>query len=520
MGITEEHLERVAAKRHAVSDAGRETAVAKQHARGKLTARERITAMLDPGSFRELGQLVEPMRDTELTSTLDAPADGVVTGTGTVDGRPVCIISDDFTVLGGSVGVVGGAKVEHLLTRAEKYGLPVIWLQEGAGHRIQDGLDSRHFASAGPIFWHMSRLSGWVPIATAILGPGYAGPTNMAAFADFRIMRRGHAQMGIGGPALVRAATGEEIDTEELGGAAMQADAQGVADMAPETEEECFAAIRRYLDFLPRNAGEAPPVLPCNDPVERRAEALAELVPDNPRRAYDMRKAVELVFDQGSTFETKPTHARNMVTAFARLEGRPVAIIGNNPMFLAGMLDARAAEKAARHIAIADAFGLPLFYFIDMPGIFVGSGAEKTTLGLRSAKMLYELGVATVPRYSVMVRKGYGAGYYAMNGGRGFKADGTWAWPTSELCAMSIETALNVAYARDWQNAPDPAARKAELEADIRRNLTPLRAAEHFGVDDVIDPRDTRAVLADALRHAPLRPHEGGPPKKRAISPI
>ena len=252
----------------------------------------------------------------------------------------------------------------------------------------------------------------------------------------------------------------------------------------------------------------------------RRAEALADLVPDNPRRAYDMRKAVELIFDQGSIFETKPTHARNMVTAFARLEGRPVAIIGNNPMFLAGMLDAKAAEKAARHIAIADAFGLPLFYFIDMPGIFVGSGAEKTTLGLRSAKMLYELGVATVPRYSVMVRKGYGAGYYAMNGGRGFKADGTWAWPTSELCAMSIETALNVAYARDWQNAPDPAARKAELEADIRRNLTPLRAAEHFGVDDVIDPRDTRAVLADALRHAPLRPHEGGPPKKRAISPI
>lgn len=520
MGLTEDRLAQVAAKRHAVSDAGRADAVAKQHRRDKLTARERIATMLDAGSFRELGELVEPLRDTELTSRLDAPADGVITGTGTVDGRPVCIIADDFTVLGGSVGVVGGAKVEHLLTRAEKYGLPVIWLLEGAGHRIQDGLDSRHFSSAGPVFWHLSRLSGWVPMAMAVLGPGYAGPTNMASFADFRVMRRGHSQMGIGGPALVRAATGEEIGTEELGGAATQADAQGIADMALDTEQECFAAIRRYLSFLPRNAGEAPPVCQTDDPVDRQEEALADLVPDSPRKAYDMRKVLRLIFDRDSLFETKPTHARNMVTAFARLEGRPVAIIANNPMYLAGMLDAKAAEKAARHIAIADAYALPLFYFIDMPGIFVGSGAEKTTLGLRSAKMLYELGVATVPRYSVMVRKGYGAGYYAMNGGRGFKADGTWVWPTSELCAMSIETALNVAYVRDWQNAPDQAARKAELEADIRRNLTPLRAAEHFGIDDVIDPRATRGVLADALRYAPLRPHDGGPPKKRAISPI
>ena len=248
MGITEEHLERVAAKRHAVSDAGREAAVAKQHGRGKLTARERIAAILDPGSFRETGQLVEPMRDTELTSTLQAPADGVVTGTGTIDGRPVCIISDDFTVLGGSVGVVGGEKVENLLVRAEKHGLPVIWLQEGAGHRIQDGLDSRHFASAGPIFWHMSRLSGWVPIATAILGPGYAGPTNMAAFADFRIMRRGHAQLGIGGPALVRAATGEEIDTESLGGAAVQADGVEVLGERPLAEAQLGEAGERRVE--------------------------------------------------------------------------------------------------------------------------------------------------------------------------------------------------------------------------------------------------------------------------------
>lgn len=520
MNSSEDRMKAVEAKRASVMDGGRPEAVAKQHGRGKMTARERVAAMLDPGSFREIGALVEPARDTELTSKLDAPADGVITGWGKVDGRPVYILADDFTVLGGSVGVVGGEKTHRIMEMAEKNGYPLIWLQEGAGHRIQDGLDSRHFASAGDVFWRLARLSGWVPVVTAIMGPGYAGPTNMASFADFRIMWRGHSQMGIGGPPLVRAATGEEIDTETLGGAKVQADAQGVADMAPETEADCFAAIRRYLSYLPSNASEAPPVVETDDPDDRADDGIDALVPDNPRRAYDMRKALQAVVDRDSFFEIKPTHAKNMTTAFARIGGRPVALIANNPQFLAGMLDAKAAEKAARHIAIADAYGLPLVYFVDMPGILVGSGAEATTLGLRSAKMLYELGVATVPRYSVMVRKGYGAGYYAMNGGRGFHADGCWVWPTSELCAMSIETALNVAYARDWQNAPDPAARKAELEAEIRKNLTPLRAAEHFGIDDVIRPRQTRQVLAEALRLSPLRPHDPGPKKKRAISPI
>ncbi|WP_416898065.1 MAG: acyl-CoA carboxylase subunit beta [Minwuia sp.] len=430
---------------------------------------------------------------------------------------PVYILSDDFTVLGGSVGPIGSMKTNRVIDLAIRNGYPLIWLQEGAGHRIQDGLDSRHFASAGNIFHMLARLSGWAPIVTAVFGPGYAGPTNMASFADFRIMRRGHAQMGVGGPPLVRAATGEEIDTESLGGAAVQADRQGLADMAPETEEECFAAIRRYLSYLPSNSGMAPPVTAASDPDD---DGIDTLVPDSPRRAYDMRKALKAVVDRDSYFEIKPTHAKNIVTAFARIGGKPVALIANNPQFLAGMLDAKAGDKAARHIAIADAYGLPLVYFVDVPGIAVGTGAEASTVALRAAKLLYELGVATVPRYSIMVRKGYGAGYYAMNGGRGFHADGCWVWPTSELCAMSIETALNVAYRRDWQNAADPVARKAELEADIRRNLTPLRAAEHFGIDDVILPSQTRQVLAEALATAPLRPHDPGPPKKRAISPI
>lgn len=520
MNSGDDRMAPIEAKRASIMDAARPEAVEKQHRRGKLTARERIDAFLDDGSFREIGGLVEPLRDTELTSKLDAPADGVITGRGTVDRRPVFILADDFTVLGGSVGPIGSDKTQRLMDLAERHGHPLIWLQEGAGHRIQDGLDSRHFASAGPLFWRLARLSGRIPFATALLGPGYAGPTNIASFADFRIMWRGQAQMGIGGPPLVKAATGEEIDTEALGGAAVQADRQGLADMAPDTEEDCFTAIRTYLSFMPSNSGELPPVTDCNDPLERREEALSGIIPDNPRRTYDMRKVLRLIVDPDSLFEIKPTHAKNMVAAFARIGGRPLAIIANNPQFLAGMLDAKASEKAARHINIADAYGIPLVYFVDVPGIQVGSEAEAATLGLRSARLFYELGMSTVPRYSVMVRKGYGGAYYGLNGGRGFQADGCWAWPTSEICAMSIETALSVAYRRDWQNAPDPAARKAELEADIRKNLTALRAAEHFGIDDVIDPRDTRRVLGEALATAPLRPHDPGPEKVRAISPI
>jgi acetyl-CoA carboxylase carboxyltransferase component len=517
---SEKRTAEIAAKRASTMDLGRPEAVEKQHRRGKLTARERVAAFLDDGSFREIGGLVEPLRDTDLTANLKAPADGVITGHGMIDGRPVYVLADDFTVLGGSVGPVGSAKTQRLMDMAERNGHPLIWLQEGAGHRIQDGLDSRHFASSGPLFWRLARLSGRVPFATAMLGPGYAGPTNIASFADFRIMWRGHSQMGIGGPPLVKAATGEEVDTETLGGAAVQADRQGLADMAPDTEEDCFQAIRTYLSFMPSNSEQAPPVIHSDDPLDRREVRLIDLVPDNPRRTYDMRKLLKLVVDEDSYFEIKPTHAKNMTTAFARIGGRPLAIIANNPQFLAGMLDAKGSEKAARHINIADAYGIPLVYFVDVPGIQVGSEAEAATLGLRSARLFYELGMSTVPRFSVMVRKGYGGGYYAMNGGRGFQADGCWVWPTSEICAMSIETALNVAYRRDWQNAPDPAARKAELEAEIRKKLTPLRAAEHFGIDDVIDPRDTRRVLGEALALSPLRPHDPGPKKVRAISPI
>ena len=280
-------------------------------------------------------------------------------------------------------------------------------------------------------------------------------------------------------------------------------------------------AIKRYLSFLPSNARQALPTAVSNDPREQRAEAVFDLVPANTRKAYDVRKVIALIADQGSCFELKPTFAGNIVTSFARLGGKPVGFIANQPLKLGGMLNAAACEKAAHFIALCDAFGLPLIYLVDIPGFSIGSPAERTTLGRRSAKLLYELGHATVPRISVILRKGYGLGYLAMCGGRSFDADACLAWPTAEICAMSIEGSVDVAYRKDYERAADPAARRQELIDGIRSNISALRAAAGFGVDDIIDPRDTRAHLIDILDQAlPRRVNNDMPPKFRSIVPI
>ena len=508
------------ARRATVMDDARPAAVARQHKDGKKTARERIEALCDPGSWREFGALVTAAGDTEVTRDLDAPADGILTGLATIDGRWVVITSQDFTVFGGSSSVIGTLKLFRAVDKAIDSGLPLVRLLEGGGHRIQEGLDARHFAAAKGIFNAFARASGWVPIVAAMLGPCFAGPTNHAALADYVVMVRGIATMGMSGPALVKAGTGEDIDKEALGGAALQVDETGAADLGVATEEECFAALRRYLSYLPANARAEPQVVASADPVGRRDEALLDLVPANLRKPYDVRKVVGLLADAGSVFEIKPTHAKNMTTAFARLDGRPVGFIANNPMFAAGMLDGNACDKAAHFIAVCDAFGLPLVYLIDVPGFAIGSAAERNRMPRRSAKMIYELGNASVPRVSIVLRKGYGLGYVAMCGGRGFGADACYAWPTAQICAMSVEGAVDIAYRRDIKAAPDPQARRAELVADFKDRLGAVRAAEHFGIDDVIDPRDTRRLVIEAFATTPARRRLGMPPKFRPIAPI
>ncbi len=509
----------IAAAQAATLDAARPDAMAKRQRDGKLSARARVAALLDDGSFLESGGLAGPHRDNPWNANLEAPADGVVTGGGMVDGRPVAVVAHDFTVHGGSVGAAGSAKNNRTIQRATESGMPLVMLVEGGGHRIQDGQNSRHFAAGSRVFHLLGMNSGWTPMVVAVLGAGFAGPSNYASLADFVVMLRGGAQMGMAGPALVKAGVGEEIDKEALGGAKLQADRYGIADLAVETEAEAMDAIRRFLSYLPSNSNEPPPLAGAVAP-EADPASLYDLVPADQRQTYDVRQVIDVIADEGSRFEFKPTYARNIVACFARLEGRPVAVLANNPRHLGGMLDARACEKGARLVALADAYGLPLLTLIDVPGFAIGSAAEASGLARRSGRLLFEMAHATVPRISLTLRKGYGAGYIAMGGGRSFDADFAFAWPTAEICAMSVEGAIDVAFRRDYERADDPAARRQELIDETRGRIGSAQAAEGFGIDNVIDPAETRAVLIRALAGLPARRPFAGPPKRRSVSPI
>ena len=508
----EKLLRDIEARKAALLDEQRPAAVAKQRARGASTARERIARFSDPGSFVEIGGLIHSETGE------DAPADGVVVGSARVEGRAVMLMAQDFTVFGGSNGHLGRSKMFRAMARCRLNGLPFVMLLDGGGHRIQDGQNSRHYASSTPAYQEFARLSGWVPIVAGVLGAGFAANTNNCGMADLIVMVRGQSEMGLAGPALVKAGTGEQITAQALGGAEAQVDRNGLADLGVASEEEAFAAIRRFLSFLPSNSALPPPREPAFDGLP--GEPLREVVPANSRQSYDMRIVVETLADKDSCFEIKPTFGANIVTTLARIGGRPVGFIANQPLVMSGMLDANASEKAAHFIALCDAYGIALVYLVDIPGMSIGSQAESTMLGRRSAKLLFELGHATVPRISVILRKGYGLGYVAMCGGRGFDADACLAWPTAEICAMSVEGSVDVAYRKKFVDAPDPAARRQEIIDGIRAQVSALQAAEGFGVDDVIDPATTRKHLIDLLAQAPVRRPSTMPPKVRSINPV
>jgi acetyl-CoA carboxylase carboxyltransferase component len=513
-------LAKVEAARAALMDTARDAAVAKRHSQGALTARERLDVLLDEGSFRELGALVQPDRSNALSEGIEAPADGAIAGRGAVNGRSVYVLSQDYTVLGGSIGTVADRKMGRLVDQAADNGQALVLLLEGGGHRIQDGMNAAHFSAASPVFNKLARLSGWVPTVAAIMGQGFAGPTAYAAMADFVVMIKGKSTMGMAGPALVKAGTGEELDGQTLGGAARQADGTGIADLAVDTEEECLAAIAQFLSYLPENASQEAPVIPCDDPIDRRDDALLDLVSANGRQVYDMGRVIRIIADRDSVFELKPGYARNIVTCFARLGGRSVGFIANQPLRKGGKLDTAACEKAAHFIALCDAFGLPLVSLIDIPGLAIGSAAEDSGIGRRSGRLFYEMAMATVPLVSVVLRKGYGGGYYAMGGGRAFNATAAFAWPTAEICAMSIEGAVDVAYRRQVEASSDPLATRQGMIDDILQQTGALQAVEDFGLDDVIDPRKTRQILIETFNTcAPRRPDDS-PPRRRSISPI
>ncbi|WP_254762760.1 acyl-CoA carboxylase subunit beta [Natrinema marinum] len=517
-------FEYVAEAKRSLSDEAREDAVESQHGLGKLTARERIDYLLDDGTFDEIGRLAAPMPTTPETVDWerdDAPADGVVTGFGEIDGRPVALFATDFTVKGGSIGHAGGRKMKRVAERALDRGLPLIMLHDGGGHRIQEGLDAAPFARGDNGFSKLqTTLSGWVPVVSAMMGPAFAAPTNFAALSDFVPIVDGTGTMGVAGPSLVKAALGVDGDKDDLGSARFQTTETGMADLACEDDRACLDAIRTFLSYLPRNARREPPTADPKPPTDEALERLREVIPANTRKGYDIYAIVDGIVDRDSTFELKPTHARNIVTAFARLDGDPIGVIANNPRIKAGTIDTAASEKAAHFAAICDAYELPIVTLTDVPGILPGPDSEREGIARHSAKLPFELARATVPIANVVLRRGYGFGYVAMGGGRSLDSELTVLWPTAEIAAMGIEGAVDIAYEREIEAASDSDARRRELIDKFEDRTDAVRAAARVGTDGVVQPEQTRERIRRAFDRASDASDSDWPPKKRPITPI
>ena len=493
-------------------------AIAKQHSRGKLTARERIERLFDPGTFLEFGLLAHQhsmhVADTQPDRT---PADGVVTGEGLIDGRRAYCAAYDFTVMAGSMGMIGEQKVMRLREKALLNGIPMIWLLDSAGARIQEAAGST-FAGSGNVFYEQVLMSGVVPQVAAMLGPCAAGTAYIPGLADFVPMVKGTSSMSLGGARLVKAATGEDTTDHEMGGSQVHCYQSGVGDNEVDDDDACVAIVKEWLSFVPQNNREQAPRKPTQDPRDRRLEDIGKIVPANPRAAYDMRKVIKRLVDDGHHLEIKPTWARNIVTAFGRFDGRAVGIVANQPMVKGGILDVDSADKAARFITFCDAFNIPLLFLQDVPGFIIGTEVEKQGIIRHGAKMLYAVSEATVPKVTVVLRKAYGAGYFVMCG-RGYKPDRIVAWPTAEISVMGPEGAVNIIFNKVVEASDDPEATRAQLIADVRRSIDPYIAASWAMVDDVIDPADTRRVINDALDAAATK-HLERPWRKHGVPPV
>jgi len=473
--------------------------VQRQRDLGKSTVRERIDAFVDAGSFTELGQLADSM-DPVLMAKGPMAADGCVTGIGEIDGRRVAIAAYDFTVMAGSMGLVNETKVTRLREIVLRQRIPIVWLLDSAGARVGAGSGST-FAVAGALFREQVALSGVVPQVAALMGHCAAGTAYIPALTDFIVMVKGTSSMALAGRHLVKAATGEDVTEEEMGGSAVHTRVSGVADLEVDDDAECLTAVRKYLSFFGSNNCDPSPERVTVDPSDRRAEALYDIVPTAPRRAYDMVKVIAEIVDDGEVFEIKPNWARNLVTAFAHMGGRAVGIVANQPKVLGGALDVNSADKAARFIWLCDAYGIPLVFLHDVPGFVVGSVVEQQGIIRHGAKMLFATSEATVPKISVVLRKSYGAGYFVMNG-LAYECDYLVAWPTAEIAVMGPDGVVNIAFRKDLENypeGPERDARKMELAEQIRANIDPYIAAGWGQLDDVIDPAETRAAIIAGL---------------------
>ncbi|MEU6479415.1 acyl-CoA carboxylase subunit beta [Streptomyces sp. NPDC047017] len=493
-----------------------ERATEAQHAKGKLTARERIDLLLDEGSFHE----VEPLRRHRATGfgleQRRPHTDGVVVGWGTVHGRRVFTYAHDFRIFGGALGEAHAQKIHKIMDMALAAGAPLVSLNDGAGARIQEGVTA--LAGYGGIFQRNTRASGVIPQISVMLGPCAGGAAYSPALTDFVFMVRDTSQMFITGPDVVKAVTGEEITQNGLGGADVHAAVSGVSHFVHDDEETCLEEVRYLLSLLPSNNRELPPGAPCDDPPDRRCEMLRDLVPADGNRPYDMGRVIGEIVDDGEFLEVHERWATNVICALARVDGQVTGIVANQPQSLAGVLDIHASEKAARFVQLCDAFSIPLVTLLDVPGFLPGVGQEHGGIIRHGAKLLYAYCNATVPRVQLILRKAYGGAYIVMDS-RSVGADLSYAWPTNEIAVMGAEGAANVVFRREIAAADDPGAVREQKIKEYRSELMhPYYAAERGLVDDVIDPAETREVLAAALavlrtKHAdlPARKH-GNPP--------
>jgi acetyl-CoA carboxylase carboxyltransferase component len=493
--VTELHERREHAK-----FGGGEEKIAKQHAAGKLTARERIDLLVDPGTFVELGIHAGPHFAQRAMDGKDAPADGVITGWGDVDGRPVAIAAYDFTVMAGSMGMTGEIKVGRLRELALQKRIPLVWLLDSAGARIQEAAGSL-FAGSGHLFREEVTMSGVVPLVAGMLGPCAAGTAYIPGLSDFVPMVVGQGAMALAGPHLTKAVTGEDISMEDLGGAKVHCRKSGVGDLEVSDDAECIEAIKTYLSFFPANCEQRPPVRETDDPDDRMSEKLLDIVPESNRHPYDMYEVIQEIVDDGEIFDIKPKFAKTIITCLARFGGMPVGIVANQPKHLGGILENDSADKAARFVNLCDAFSIPLVFLQDVPGFMVGSKVEHAGIIRHGAKMLYAVSRATVPKITVVVRKAYGAGYYVMNG-KAYEPDLIVAWPSAEISVMGAEGAVNIIGRSAIEASDDPeATREAMLDA-VREQIDVYIAAKNAMIDDVIDPRETRPTIIRGLRMA------------------
>lgn len=511
------HIELLRQKKEATRKGGGEDRIAAQHKRGKMTARERIDLMLDKGSFKELDAFVVHRTTDFGLANQQYPGDSVVTGWGTIDGRLVYIYSQDFTVLGGSLGEVHAAKIVKVMEMAMKNGAPMIGLNDSGGARIQEGVVS--LAGYADIFLRNTMASGVIPQISAIMGPCAGGAVYSPALTDFIFMVKNSSYMFVTGPDVVKSVTHEDVSFEDLGGASVHSEKSGVCHFAADSEADTLFLIRKLLSYLPQNNMEDAPFIQNGDDPLREEEALDNIIPDDPGKPYDIKDVLLNVLDNHAFFEVMENYATNIVIGFGRLGGHSVGIVANQPAVLAGVLDIDASEKAGRFVRFCDSFNIPIITFEDVPGFLPGTYQEHHGVIRSGAKLLYAYCEATVPKLTVVTRKAYGGAYIVMSS-KHIRSDVNFAWPTAEIAVMGPEGAVNVIMRRELEAAEDPIAKKAELVANYKEKFAnPYFSAQRGYIDDVIEPRQTRARLINALEMLQNK-RDTNPAKKHGNIPL